>query len=606
MPEHPLRPNADPRTIRGSHYFNTIARLKPGVTLVQARADLETVAQRIGREHPDSEAGNGLRLTTLREETVGDVRAALLILLGAVGLVLLIACANVANLQLARGTVRRKEMAVRSALGASRRRVVRQLLTESVLLSILGGGLGVFLAVWGFGPLVSLVPQEIRANAHLTLDRPAFAFTVILSILTGFIFGLIPAFQSSQMDLNAALKEGGRNPSEGQRGRIRDLLVMGEIALAMVLLSGAGLLVKSFLRLEGVEHGFNPQNVLTMRISLASPSYADASKKASFVEQIIERIERLPGVLSAAVVARLPLNPGSSARSISIEGRPTSPNEELSPDYNVISPDYFATLGIPLLKGRRFEDSDAAGGQPVVIINRTMARHYWPGQDAVGKRLKIGGDQNWREVVGVAGDVKQHALSEPSRPMMYVPYAQDPWPSLTVAVRTAVDPAALTSLAKHEIQAVDKSEPVYDVRTLEEVVSASVAPRRFNTLLLGLFAAFALILAGVGTYGVVSYTVARRTHEIGLRMALGAGRRDVLRLVVGRGMLLAAGGLAAGLVAALGLTRFLSSLLYGVRPADPATLVAGLCFLAGVALAASYVPARRAAKVDPMVALRCE
>ncbi|MGH9401719.1 MAG: ABC transporter permease [Terriglobia bacterium] len=606
VPAHPLRPNVDPRTMRGSHYFETLARLKPGVTLRQARADIAILVRHIGQEYPHSEARNGVTLTPLHEEIAGDVRPALLILLTAVGFLLLIACANVANLQLARSTSRQREMAVRSALGAGRLRIVRQLLTESLLLSLAGGGLGVLLARWTFHPLIALVPAEIRRVMHLTLNLQVLGFAILISVFTGLLFGLAPAYQASTVNLNERLKESGRSLSDGRSGyHLRDLLVISETALALLLLMGAGLLLKSFLGIERTGVGFDPENVLTMQISLSEVRYSKPATKVSFVERVLDRIDNLPGVRSAAMVTRLPLNPGNSARSITIEGR-TAAGEDLSPDYNVATPGYFRTMDIPLLRGRAFNKHDTANGPPVVIVNEMMARRYWPNANVVGKHIKIGGDKGWRQVIGVVKDVRQHALWESSRPMMYVPYAQDPWPSATIAVRSAIDPTTLVHSVRWVIGTVDKEEPVSNVKTMDKVVSVSIAPKRLNALLLGLFAALALVLGAVGIYGVIAYSVGQRTHEIGVRMALGAQKQDVLWLFSTQGLRLVLAGVGIGIVASLGLTRLMASMLYGVKPTDPLTFITVSLILLGVALLACYIPARRAAKVDPVVALRHE
>ncbi|MGH9430707.1 MAG: ABC transporter permease [Terriglobia bacterium] len=610
VPAHPLRPEVNPATMRGSHYFDVIARLRPGVTLTNALADLTVVDKNIGRQHPDSDLNSdeGPSLVTLQEDEVGQVRPALLVLLGAVGLVLLIACANVANLLLARGTARRKEFAIRQALGASRVRVIRQLLTESVLLALLAGGLGILLAFWAFAPLSSLVPAELRDFAQLNLDTRLLEFTAIISIVAGFVFGLLPAMANSRRALNNNLKEGGRSSGSGHY-RTQSILVVAETALALVLLVGAGLLLRSFLRLLSVPEGFNPSHVLTMRIALPNTSYPLAAQRAGFVKRMLENIQAQPGVVSTCVTTRLPLNNGSSARGIQIEGHSYSgdaQDESVVPNYSVASPGFFKTLQIPLVEGRDFTARDDAQAPGVFIINHTMARAFWPGRDPVGKRISLNEGGKWSEVVGVVGEVQQHRLGELPKPMLYAPYAQDPWPFMDIAVRTAVDPASMTTVVERAIQKIDKHQAVYDVQTMGEVVSRSVAPRRFDMLLLALFAVLALGLAAVGIFGVMSFVVSQRTHEIGIRMALGARGEDVLRLVVKQGLILTLAGVAVGLIGSFGLTRFLASLLFEVQPSDPVTLAAVSLILTGVSLTASYIPARRATKVDPVVALRNE
>ncbi|HEV2492439.1 MAG TPA: ABC transporter permease [Terriglobia bacterium] len=613
VPEHPLRPNVDPATLRGSHYFeHIIAHLRPGVTMEQAQVNLAVVFQNIVRAHPDSDLrGAKPWIQPLQEDEVGDVRPALLVLLGAAGLVLMIACANVAILTLARGVARRKEIAVREALGASHAKVVRQLLTESVLLALIGGGLGVLVALWGFAPLAALVLPESPGFVRPTIDLPALGFTLLVSVFAGVAFGLAPALADGRAELTETLKEGGRASVYGASGRHRgqEILVVAETALALMLLVGAGLLLRSFIRLLGVDEGFDAGHVLTMQIFLPQARYLQPAQRDNFAKQVLANIKGLPGASFACIVHRLPLIPGDSTRSIQIEGRSYSPDvpaESVEPNYSVITPDFLSVLRIPLLAGRNFTETDNATSPPVFIINRTMARTFWPGQDAVGKRLRFGPDQKWGEVVGVVGDVRQHQLGEAPAPMMYAPYAQDPFPFMDIAVRTASEPASLASSVARAIQNVDKDEAVYNVRTLDEVVSRSISRRRFNTLLLGLLASLALLLTAIGIFGVISFAVTQRTHEIGVRMALGAERYDVLRLVVRQGLLLALTGVAIGLVAAWGLTRLMAALLYGVRPTDPATFLLVSLLLVGVAMLACYLPARRATKVDPMVALRYE
>lgn len=609
VPAHPLRPNEDPATMRGSHYFESVARLRPDVTLDEARADLAVVFKNVTRAHPDSDLNDAKPwVNTLHEEKVGNVRPALLVLLGAVGLVLLIACANVASLIMARGVSRRKELAVREALGAGRARVIRQLLTESILLALVGGSLGILLAFWGFAPLAALVPANLKDYAQLSVDLRVLGFTLLLSLLAGVVFGLAPALTGAKPRLSDTLKEGGRSTNFG-RHRGQELLVVAETALALVLLVGAGLLLRSFVRLLAVDEGFDPDHVLTMQIFLPQARYPEPAARDNFVKRVLASVKSLPGVEAGSVVTRLPLNPGGSTRSILIEGRsypPDRPGEEITPNYSVVSPDFYSVLHIPLLKGRFFKEADDAHSTRVCIINRTMAKTFWPGEDPVGKRVRMGTDEAWIEIAGVVGDVQQRQLGEPVRPMFYAPYAQDPWPFMDIAVRTSTDPGSLASSVERAVQSVDSQEPIYNVSTMEEIVSRSVAGRRFNVVLLGIFAALALCLTAIGIFGVISFAVTQRTHEIGIRMALGAERNDVLKLVIGRGMILALFGLGLGVVGALGLTRFLSSLLYDIKPTDPVTFAAVAGLLAGVAFVASYIPARRATKVDPMVALRYE
>jgi putative ABC transport system permease protein len=608
IPENVLRPSEDPRRWRGSHYFHTVARLKPGMTVSQAKADIDALCHRIGKHYPNGEINDGVIIQTLHEAMTGNSRTEILLLFGAVGLVLLIACANVANLELARASGRQKEIAVRMAFGAGRLRITRQVLTEGVLLSLFGGGAGLLIAAWGLGPLAALIPKSIQNVAPPSLDREVLVFTLLVAVLAGVVFALAPALQGSKADLNEALKESSRSVSESKtHHRLRSSLVISQVALALVLLIGAGLLVKSLAKLAEVQEGFDPENVLTARLTLSQGSYGQPQQRMNFVNRMLSNVGSLPGVHSAAVVAQLPLGPGEHARGIDIEGHPEAANAGYSPDYDVVSPDYFRAMRIPLIAGRFFTPSDTASAPKVVIINQTAARQFWPNQDAVGKRISFHAPKGpWREITGVVGDVKQHALWRPPAPMVYVPYAQDPWTFMTLVVRSDYKPEALASSVRQAVLSVDKNEPLFDVRTMRQVVSASTGSRRFNTLLLGLFAALALVLATIGIYGVISYSVSQRTHEIGIRMALGAQRKDVLGLVVGQGLALTLTGAAIGGVAALGLTRLMTSLLYEVKPADPGIFIIVPFLLTGVASLASYIPARRATRVEPVEALRYE
>jgi putative ABC transport system permease protein len=595
---------------RDNRYLQVVGRLKPGATITQAQTQLDTINGRLAQTYRETNTGWGVQLTNLRESLVGAVRASLLVLLGAVGLVLLIACANVANLLLARATARQREIAVRTALGASRGRIVRQLLTESVLLSVVGGALGLLLSVWLTDLLVAVSPAGSPRFDEIRPDARVFAFTCAVTILTGLVFGLAPALQASRLDLNEALKEGGRSGAEGaRRNRLRGLLMVGEIALSFMLLAGAGLLVRSFVRLRETRPGFNTEGVLTMRLSLPPGKYAQGEPRAQFYRQAVERVGSLPGVAAAGAVLTMPLGGDtfSVGRSFIREGRPMTPEESANASYYVATPGYFRALEIPVLAGRSFTEQDTAQAPMVVLVNETMARKHWPGESPIGKRITIWRDEKFpREVVGVVGDTRP-ALDTPASAQMYVPYAQDAtWGSLTLVARTQGDPATLAAAARNELRALDKTLPVYNVKTMTEVAAASVAQHRASMLLLSAFAGVALLLAVIGIYGVTAYYVTQRTHEIGVRMALGATRGDVLRLVVGQGLRLTLIGLAVGIVAALALTRLLASLLYEVSATDPLAFAVGALLLAVVALAACYVPARRATKVDPMVALRYE
>jgi putative ABC transport system permease protein len=609
VPENILRPDLDQSNIRDSHYFETIGRLRPGVAVEQAQAEAGMIARRLKQQYGSDEEASGAALVTLHDDLIGPARPALMILLGAVGLLLLIACANIANILLARGAARQKEIAVRAALGAGRARLVRQFLTESILLAAAGGGLGIALAYAALRPLHALLPEDILAHAALSLDSQVLFFTTLVSLASGILFGLFPALHLSGAALDGVLKEGGRGSSGGVRAhRTRSVLVATEVALAAVLLVGAGLLIRSFSRLLAVSEGFRAERVLSLRLSLPEARYPGASDRARFVERAIDSIASLPGVASAAVVSRLPLNPGNSTRSVDIKGR-TSTQDDPAPDYLVISPGYFPSMGIRLLGGRAFTERDDASAPPVVIVSQSMARTFWPGRNPVGEFVTVGGcgkENEWCQVVGAVEDVHQHNLDQPPRPAVYVPYARDPWPFMAFVVRTGTDPASAASAVESAIHSVDSDQPLYGVRTMDEVVAASRSPRRVRMLLLSLFAALALALACVGIYGVMAYLVAERTHEIGIRMALGADRRDVLSLIVGQGLKLAGAGVAAGLLLAAGLSRFLSTVLYGVGTTDALTFAGVAALLIALAAAATYLPAWRATRVDPVTSLRTQ
>ncbi len=606
----PLKPGPEDQR-RDNRYLQVLARLKPAATLSAAQTQIDTLSARFGQQYPETNGGQSARLTGLQEWTTRGVRTSLLLLFGAVGFVLLIACANVANLLLARGAARRKEIALRTALGAGRPRIIRQLLTESLLLACLGGAAGLILSLFLTDLLIALSPADVPRLNEVGLDARVLAFTVGVVSLVGLLFGLAPAWQASKTDLNEVLKDGGRSSTEGRgRNRLRALLVVSEMALSLLLLVGAGLLIKSFVLLREVNPGFDSANVLTMRISLPGARYTEPKLRANFFHELTERVKTLPGVEAAGATLSLPLGGSnfSVGRSFIREGRPLISQESLDTGYFVATTGYFRTMRIPLKAGRDFTEQDGAETPPVVVVNESLARRVFPGEDPVGKRITVWRDEKFaREIVGVVGDVKSTRLDAKTESQIYVPYAQDAgWGSLSLAVRTTVEPETLAAAVRGAVLSIDKHQPVHDIKTMGDVLSASVANNRLVVLLFGLFALFALLLATVGIYGVMSYSVAQRTHEIGIRMALGAQPGDVLRLILKQGLMLTLGGVGLGLAGAFALSRLLSSLLYGVSATDPMTFGGLALLLAAVALLACYVPTRRAMKVDPMVALRNE
>ena len=597
---------------RGAHFLRVMGRLKQNVTPEQAQSELTAIASRLEQAYPDTNTKRGLKLEPALAALVGDIRPALLILLGAVACVLLIACANVANLLLARATSRHKEMAVRAALGASRMRVIRQLLTESILLSLVGGAVGLMLAVWWSDLLVALGKEDIPRAVHVAIDWRVLGFTLGVSVLTGLIFGLVPAFQSSKTELVESLKEGGRSGSEGaRRNRMRSVLVVGELAIAVVLLVGAGLLIKSLWRLQNVNTGLQPDNVLTFNLGLPETKYP-TEKQAPFYNELKTRIESSPGVQSASSIMPLPLSGDRFMISFQIEGREVAPKDEPAADIFFTGIGYFRTMGIPLLKGRDFDNRDQHGSRRVTIVTEEFARQYFPNEDPIGKRIRPGistyegEDERHCEIIGVVGDIRSRTLDTPPQPAYYVPQTQVPFSQMTMVVKTSTEPHSLVSAMTKEVAAMDADLPLFGVKTLPEYLSASVATPRFSTTLLSVFSGVALVLTMVGLYGVMSYSVAQRTNEIGIRLALGAQSRDVLLMIVKQGSMLILLGLAIGLAGAYAASRLLSSLLFGVTAKDPFTFAAVAALLALVALLACYIPAWRATKVDPMEALRCE
>jgi len=590
----------------GSHFLSAVGRLRPGVTIQQAETEMRTIAARLAEQYPGTNAGWSTLVFSMQEYEVRNIKVALVFLLGAVGLVLLIACANVANLLLARATARQREMAIRTALGASRWRVIRQLLTESVLLALVGGVVGLLIAYWGMGSLLTLAPEDLPRVKDVALDTRVLGFTLLVTMLTGIIFGLAPALQSSNPNLNETLKEGGRGTTTGHH-RVRSLLVVAEVALALVLLVCSGLLIRSFESLRRVNPGFNTQNALSVNISLPGRKYPNQEQYSSFFTRLIEKTSTLPGVVAVGASQSLPIQ-GDFLVGFAIQGRPPdAPGEDKSTNYYAVTPGYFKAMGIPLKKGRVFTDQDNAGAPRVAVINETMARTYFPDEDPIGKGIRLSqGDDAFREIVGIVGDVKQYGLAQPTTLQTYEPYLQMPFSGMSLVIRAEGNPSALSGAIRSEVLALDKEQPVSRIRTLEDVISGSVQQERFLMLLLGIFSGVAMILAAVGLYGVMSYTVNQRTHEIGIRMALGANAGNVLRLIVVHGMTLALIGVAIGLAGAFAFTRVMSTMLFAVSTTDPLTFAGVPLLLTGVALGACLAPARRAIKVDPMLALRHE
>ena len=602
---------------RGDNYnIRTVGRRKPGVTIQQASADIDRISQRIyARYPPDIRKMFSLDgfVTDLQQHAVGNVRTLLLVLLGAVGFVLLIGCANVANLLLAKAAGRRREVAIRTALGAGRLRLVRQLLTESVLLGLAGGAAGLLIAVWLTQLLIHFSPGNVPRLAESQLSLGVLAFALAISVLTGVLFGLAPALQVSKANLNIDLKEGSRSAAAFRRSRIRSVLVVAEVALSLVLLAGAGLLLRSFVKLRNVPLGFNPDHLLTMPIALPEAKYQNKVQVQSFYNALLDRTQTLADVKSASVATGLPLM-GQWDIVVTPENRADTGQKSLTTAYFAgVTPGFHRTLGISLLKGRLFTDADNERNASVAIVNESMARRYWPNQEVLGERFKWGpanSKRSWITVVGVVADLKENSLAAGIAPGGYLPISQIPGDSprlgFYLAVRTSSQPAAIVSNLRQIVRSLDPEVPLFRVRTMQDVLSESVAPRRFNMLLLAAFAGLALLLASIGIYGVMSYSVSQYTHEIGIRMALGASAANVLRLIVREGMTLVLIGLAVGASGALALTRVLSSLLFDVKPWDPLTLTSVSLLLAAVAFAASYIPARRATRVDPMIALRYE
>ena len=610
----PLNPNPGESARRSFHWVNVIGRLRPDVTVAQAQAEMTRLAQRLAAEYPDTNTGGGVRVVPLHEEIVGPVQPVLFALLGAVGLVLLIACVNVANLLLARAKARQKEIAVRLALGATRWRLLRQVLTESAILSLFGGALGLVWARWGVNLIMARIPAQVMTQMPylrgLSLNLGVLEFTLAISLLTGIVFGLVPAVQASRLDLQDALKEGTRAAGGSAQHRLRNALVVSEIALSLVLLAGAGMLMKSLVRLLEVNLGFERQNLLAAEISVPAGRYSDQERNEVFLRHLLDRVGNIAGVRGAGLIDTTPLR-GGGTTGFAVEGRPAPPPGQ-APEANTrdVSPNYFRVMGIPLLRGRFFTEQDKSGSPLVLIINKTLADKVFPGEDAVGHRFVFFFDSHptTAEIVGVVGDEKLGSLDQPTTPVLYSSSFQSNDIDLTLVIRASTDPTNVTAAVRAEVANLDPSVLVNSAVTLRTIIedSPSVFMRRFPALLVGVFAVLAVLLSAIGIYGVLSYLVTQRTREIGVRMALGAQRSSILRLLLGEGLRLGALGIAIGLVVAVGCTRLLGGLLFGVLPTDPAVLLAVTGLIGVVTLAACSIPARRATKVDPMVALRYE
>ena len=595
----------------GSRALSGVGRLKPGVSLAQAQAEMSTMGARLAKEFPEEDSGLTVRLQPYRQFVAGNVKTPLLILFGAVGLLLLIACANIANLLLSRATSRGREIAVRIALGAERARVVRQLLTESALLGLLGGGAGVLLAAWCVWGLRPLLPSNVVQINSIDVGGPVLAFAFLLSLAAALVFGLAPALLATSSSFQSNIKESGKRTTQSSGQGARSFLAVAEVSLAMVLLVAGGLLIRSFARVTSVNPGFDPSNVIEAEVSLPQFQYATPQQWTAFSNELLLRLHTQPGLQDSALAAPLPMDrQGEANFPFSIVGDPPlPPGKSATADYATVSPEYFATMRIPLLRGRLFSNQDSTSNPKVAIISETLARRYFPDKDPLGRQMKFGFPPNTdvsREVVGIVGDVRDAALSRQPGPMMYVPFAQAPLYGGEVVVRSSLSASSVASGIREAVNSIDKNLPVTDVESLNDAVGKSISQERFRTFLLGSFSAIALLLAAIGIFGVISYSAAQRTHEIGIRMALGADRRDVLRLILGQGTRLALYGLGIGVIAAILLTRLMSSLLYTVSAKDPVTFASVMIILLSVALIACYIPARRAMRVDPIVALRHE
>ncbi|HZM88369.1 MAG TPA: ABC transporter permease [Blastocatellia bacterium] len=605
-----INPTMDVTQVRGFGFLSAVALLKPGVPLQQAKDEMESITARLREQYPQTNNKRFNRVVSLHEHLVGDTSTILWLLLGAVCFVLLIACANVANLMLVRATARQKEIAIRTALGASRLRIVRQLLTESVMIAVAGGGFGLLLAWNGVDMLTRLLPKDFPRLQDIGLDLKVLAFTIIVSVITGVVFGFAPAWQVSRTDVHESLKESARGSAGGTRNRLRNLFVIAEIALSLVLLVGAGLLFRTFLQLQSVDSGFNSQRALTVRLSPSGTNFREDPQFITYYKQVEERVRAIPAVEAVGAINTLPLEKGPTF-GFRIEGRPELPIDQWpGANYRNVTPDYFRAMSIPILKGRPFEERDDASHPLVALINQAAADTNFAGESAVGKRINFGGTNNnqpvWFEIVGVVGNVRSIELREEPDSEIYLSSLQDAFSGMSFVIRTQIEPAGLAAAVREAIQDVDRAQPVSAIRTMENIVSESVTQPRFNLTLLGIFGVIALVLSAAGIYGVTSYAVNQRTHEIGIRLAVGASERDVLGLIMRQGIKPALIGLVIGLGAAFALTRLMKTLLFGVSATDPLTFAALVVLLLVIASLACYFPARRATKVDPMIALRYE
>ena len=606
-----LFPDQDVTQTRGMGYLSAVALLKPDKTLAHAAGEMETITARLRQQYPNTNNRRFNKVVSLHQHLVGDTNKLLWLLLGAVTFVLLIGCANVANLLLASGATRHKEMAIRAALGASRWRVVRQLFTESTILALLGGAVGLFIAFWGLALITKLLPNDFPRLNEIHMDVRVLAFTFAASVLTGILFGLVPALQISRPDVQEAIKETGRGTSGSRRqSRFRQALIVVEVALSVVLLAGAGLLFRSFMRLQAVESGFKSEQVLTARLTPAGTNFPNRAARGKFYEQVVQKLSTVPGVEDVGLINTMVLEKGPTS-GFRVEGRPvTTPDKWPSVNYRVVSPNYFRAMSIPVLHGRAYNDRDVDGAPRVMIVNQKLAEEQFPGESAVGKRITFGAtDANqpiWFEIVGVVANTRSLELREEPIAELYFSLPQDVWPAMSLVIRSSVEPESLAGAMRQAVNEVDKSVPVSNVKTMDHVVSESITQPRFNLFLVGLFGTVAMLLSAAGIYGVTAYSVTQRTHELGIRIALGAQMRDVLKMILGQGMAVIGIGLVIGLAASFGLMRLLRSLLYGVGENDPLTFVAITGVLLFVALLACFIPARRATKVDPLVALRYE